>query len=32
MPRQMGQVLALGGLPNSVEQEQNIFVFVFIWT
>ena len=32
MPRQMGQVLALAGLPNSVEQEQKIFVFVFIWT
>ena len=29
MPRQIGQVLALAGLPNSVEQEQKIFVFVF---
>ena len=27
-----GDLLALAGLPNSVEQEQKIFVFVFIWT
>ena len=32
MPKQIGQVLALGGFPNSVEHEQNIFVLVFIWT
>jgi hypothetical protein len=24
--------LVFGGLPNSVEQEQKIFVFVLIWT
>jgi len=32
MPKQMGQVFALGGFPNYVEHEQNIFVLVFIWT
>ena len=32
IPRQIGQVFSFGGLPNSVEQEQNIFVLVLIWT
>ena len=31
MPVQTGQVLALGGAPNFVEQLQNIFVSVFNW-
>jgi hypothetical protein len=32
IPKHIGQVLAFGGFPNSVEQEQKIFVFVLIWT
>jgi hypothetical protein len=32
IPKQIGQVFSLGGDPNFVEQEQNIFVLVLIWT
>jgi hypothetical protein len=32
IPKQIGQVFSFGRLPNSVEQEQKIFVLVLIWT
>jgi hypothetical protein len=31
MPKHIGQVFSFAGLPNSVEQEQNIFDWVFNW-
>jgi hypothetical protein len=30
-PVQIGQICVLGGLPNLVEQEQNILVLVLSW-
>jgi hypothetical protein len=32
IPKQIGQVFSFGRVPNSVEQEQKIFVLVLIWT
>jgi hypothetical protein len=31
MPKHIGQVFLFGGLPNFVEQAQNIFESVFNW-